>query len=380
MSSTSIDQRPVLFHLITGFQLGGAERMLERVLPRLTEFRHVVLSLTTTGPQESAYRRVGLETVVLGYSNPFNIFAFLRFARAVRQYRPRVLTTYLVHADAVGRIWGKLAGIPAIVSSFRARFRGQQYTWLLRFSKVFDSLVDAYLANSEEVQRYYMQRWHLPPAKFTVVTNGLDPSLYNTAFTQDKRQVMLREMRIPESSVIVGTVSQLRPEKKVERLIRAWPWVLRVVPQAHCVIIGDGALREFLEKLVADLGIQEHAHFVGQKRRIADVLPVFSVFTLPSAYEGMSNATLEAMACGLPSVVSDTPENREVIDPTVGMLTQTQNERMYAAALITLLQQPDLRQKLGVAARQKIKREFSLFEKVEQLRKFYWTNVNSHAE
>jgi len=377
MNNISTDKRPVLFHLVTGFQVGGAEKMLERVLPRLTDFHHVVLSLTKSGPMEDAYNRVGLETIVLGYQHPLNLKAFIKFFRAVHQYHPEILTTYLVHADIIGRIWGWLTGIPVTICSLRARFRGREYNWLLRFSRLFDFLVDGYLANSEAVRSYYLTRWHSPSKKFTIITNGLEPDAYKIQLSEKESQDFRSRFYIPFDAKIIGTVSQLRSEKKVDRLIKAWQIVHTQEPKAYCLIIGDGPLRNSLEKLVHELGVGSHIRFLGLQNDIPAILPNFDIFTLPSAYEGMSNAILEAMASGLPVIANNLKENQEVIDPAVGILVDTQSPELYAKSLILLLGQPDLRHRLGQVARQKIAQHFKLTDKINQLNKYYWQKIKS---
>src|SRR5690349_16770947 len=110
MNNTST--KLVFFHLITGFSVGGAERMLSRVLPRLNRYQHVVISLRGDGPMGAVYRDRGLQTETLNMTSPLDIRAWGRFRSLVKRYKPAALTTYLIHADLVGRIFGHFAGIP----------------------------------------------------------------------------------------------------------------------------------------------------------------------------------------------------------------------------------------------------------------------------
>lgn len=369
MNNTLTDTRPVIFHLITGFDVGGAERMLSRVLPRLTNYQHVVISLTSDGPMRPEYEKLGLTTSILGYNHVWYINAFFRWIRLVRKYQPAILTTYLIHADLVGRIWGKVTGIPIIISSLRARFRGQNHRPLLRLLRQFDGWVDAYLPNSQEVRRYYVDDLHFPAEKFTVITNGLEKSDWPPTITPSVRASLMNSLMMPQTVRVIGTVSQLRPEKGVDRLIDA---MARVSDrQIHCLVIGDGIERTRLEAQAIKLGVSQRVHFLGNRSDVAEMLQLMEIFILPSWFEGMSNALLEAMAAGRAIIVTDTPENREVITPDCGRLINTDDPHTVAQAIDALLQSPDDRERLGDAARRRFEQYFSLDEKIEQLNSFY---------
>lgn len=369
MNNTLTDQRPIFFHLITGFDIGGAERMLSRVLPRLADFRHVVISLRSDGPMRQVYEAAGLETAMLSMRNLADLRAAWRFWRLVRRYHPAVLTTYLIHADIFGRIFGKLSGIPVIVSSLRARFRNFELRGLLGVAKFFDRWVNQYVAVSEEVKRFYVEDLQFPPHKFTVVTNGLTPSEWPTVIAQAERLTAIREFGFSPEAMIIGTVSRLRPEKGVDRLIAAMAKLHD--QQSQCLIIGDGPERERLEALAKELNVTQRIHFLGDRTDVRSLLLVCDIFVLPSLFEGMSNALLEAMASARPIVVTDTPENREVITDSTGCLVDTSQPEILAQTIDDLLMDSSKRSQLGQAARQRLEQHFSLPEKVEMLNRMY---------
>ncbi len=369
MNNTLTDSRPVFFHLITGFGVGGAERMLSRVVPRLVKYRHVVISLRRDGPMREVYEQSGLTTAALQMRHPLDLRAWLRFRRLIHQHHPTVLTTYLIHADVAGRILGHFFGIPIIVSSLRARFRKFEVRNLLRLAKLFDGFVTSYIAVSEEVRRFYVDDLHFPAKKFTVVTNGLPVDEWHTEITTDIRGRLLRNLGLPESSRLVGTVSQLRPEKGVDRLIHAMAKLDN--SSLHCLLIGDGPEQARLESLVATNGLQERVHFLGNRPDVADVLLLLDIFVLPSHFEGMSNALLEAMASGRAIIVTDTSENREVITPATGRLIDTANAALLANTMKELLTNKNINSQLGRAARQRFEQHFSLDRKIEQLDRIY---------
>lgn len=371
MSMENSSNKPVFFHLITGLQIGGAERMLARILPHLSEYRHVVVSLTGDGPMRQEYENIGVNVKMIGLRNPFDIGAFFRFRAIVKKHRPIVLTTYLIHADVVGRIWGKMLNIPHIVSSLRARFRNNNYLFFLLLARIFDFCVDRYIAVSEEVKKYYIKNLKFPKSKFAVIVNGLDEKIYRTSIDAEKRNKILSNLGIPNSSLIVGTVSQLRPEKAVNRLISAMQIVRKKRADAHCLIVGDGALQNELQKQTELSGMSDCVHFLGRRSDVPEILTLFDVFVLPSLFEGMSNALLEAMACGRAIVATDMAENRELITHNDGMLIDTSNSNILAETILELLSDDLRRQEIGNAARQKFVKNFILSDRINELKSFY---------
>lgn len=345
--------------------------MLSRVLPRLDRCHHVVISLRGEGPMGEVYRQRGLETATLNMANMLDVRAWFTFRSLVKKYRPAAMTTYLIHADLVGRIFGHMAGIPVIVSSLRATLRGYSTGGILRWIKLFDRWVDHHIAVSEEVRRFYVDDLHFRSNMFTVVTNGLPVEEWSTTIDAYTAQKLRQEIGLPHDTFIIGTVSQLRPEKAVERLVSPLKLLDNVRPNVHCLLIGDGPDEDRIRAMAEQVGVLERMHFLGNRKDVKDVLRLLDVFILPSLFEGMSNALLEAMAAGRAIIATDTPENREVITPETGMLIDTGNPELLAQTIRDLQANPDRRQQLAQAARQRFEEHFALDKKVAQLDQLY---------
>lgn len=167
----------------------------------------------------------------------------------------------------------------------------------------------------------------------------------------------------------VLAVARLVPQKGLDLLIRAWGR-LQDDPRLHdwrLVLVGDGPERQALAALAAREGVSERVHFEGFQPNPGRYLARASVFVLPSRYEGMPNALLEAMAAALPVVVTDaSPGPLEMVDPEVtGLVVPRENVEALAAALARLLADSELRQRLGTAA-------------AERLHSLSWEVVESH--
>jgi len=139
------------------------------------------------------------------------------------------------------------------------------------------------------------------------------------------------------------------------------------------ILVGDGPLRNRLEARAASGSLAGHVTFVGARTDVAEYLRAADLLVLPSRAEGMSNALLEAMACGIPVVASDLPANREVVgrDGRTGCLVAPEDAPGLARAIETLAKAPAGRREIGAAARALVEERFDIRKVAERYRSLY---------
>jgi glycosyltransferase involved in cell wall biosynthesis len=153
---------------------------------------------------------------------------------------------------------------------------------------------------------------------------------------------------------------RLHPQKNLPLLLEAWTEVARRTP-ANLILLGPGDDRQALAEIAAGLGISDRVQILDAVPDPADYLRAADVFVLPSVAEGMSNSLLEAMATGLPCVVSGIGGNTDLIcDGRNGQLVQTATSEAWSRVLIELLEDPERAVALGTAARERIDHELSI--------------------
>src|SRR6185312_4727232 len=156
-------------------------------------------------------------------------------------------------------------------------------------------------------------------------------------------------------------VSKLRYEKGVDVLLQAWYLVQKQMPQARLILVGNGPLQSQLMRMTNELGIAESVEFAGLQRDILSQTHRAGIAVLPSRWEGMPNAVLEAMACGIPCVATRVSGSEDIIEHGVnGLLVDLEDYEQMAQALLTLLRDPELTQKYGRTARATIEKHYSL--------------------
>ncbi len=162
----------------------------------------------------------------------------------------------------------------------------------------------------------------------------------------------------PKHAVFVG---RLAPEKNLSVLLEAWKLVRSAQSNARLTIVGDGPEKGVLETQIDQLGLRGSVKLAGA---IANPLPIerdADLFILPSIEEGMSIALLEALALGMPVVVSDIPGNRSIVEPNQqGLLTDPRNPQSLSEAILAIFENPSLAQSLGKEARERVIESYSI--------------------
>jgi len=177
---------------------------------------------------------------------------------------------------------------------------------------------------------------------------------------------------------VVVCVSRLSYEKGIDVLLQAWRLVYEQCPQAKLILVGDGPLHSQCEQMVQALGITASVEFTGLQGDVPAQLHRGSIAVLPSRREGMPNAVLEAMACGLPCAAARVSGSEDIIAHGVnGLLVEPEDYEGMAQALLTLLGDPDLTRRYGYAARRTIEERYSLEHVTDEYVELY-SRITGH--
>lgn len=166
---------------------------------------------------------------------------------------------------------------------------------------------------------------------------------------------------LTDESVIFGCVARLSPEKAHSDLITAFKTVRKEIPNAHLILVGDGPLKDGLQRLTGELGLSDSIYFAGQRSNIRDYISLFDVFVLASTRESLPRAAREAMACGKPIIATRVGATREVVHhEKSGLLVPPGQPRKFAQAMILLGNNQKMREDMASVSLQLIRKRFSL--------------------
>lgn len=228
--------------------------------------------------------------------------------------------------------------------------------------------VDAWASISGET-RADLERLGVPPERIADIPNGVDTRRHHP-LSETERAALRAELGIELGEVLICCAARLAAHKRVDLLMRAFTGILNTAPTARLWIAGYGEEQERLEALRSSLPGGDRVRLVGKVRfdEMCRIMQAADIFALLSRWEGLSNALLEAMACGLPCVVSDVSGMSDVVQHnSSGLLVPPDDERAARDALAALATNPALRARLRAEAARTIAERYSLDQTCERL-------------
>jgi glycosyltransferase involved in cell wall biosynthesis len=282
-------------------------------------------------------------------------------AQALRESRPEVLQMHDPHAVGNGVAAARLVGGPALVATRRVDFplRGPLSRWkygrcrrVIAVSRAIVSVLEA-----DGVSR----------GRVSLVYEGVPDREPPPGGAEE-----LRALGVPEGAPVVGNVAALTGHKDHATLLDAAQVVLRRRPDARFVIAGEGPLRRELETRAREQGLEGRVIFAGFRSDVDRLLPAFAVFCLSSHLEGLGTSLLDAMAFGRPVVATAAGGIPEAVEHGVtGVVVPVRNPGALAQALLDVLENPELRRRLGTAGRARFLERFTAERMVEETLKAY---------
>mgnify|MGYP001607633897 CR=1 FL=1 len=353
----------VLAELAGSSAYGGGERYLELLCDRLDRARYrALLICPEPGPFVGRMKERGVETHLIHLAPLFNLLALWRLTRLLARERVTILQTHGARANFYGRIAGRLAGVPVIISTVHNSLKDYEvrslrrwlYTFLLRLTL---PLVHRIICVSDANRWDLIDECSAAETKTRTVYNGVDPSAFPS---QPHRQKVRQEFGITQGPLLV-TIARLTEQKGHRYLLQTLPCLIESWPQLCCVFVGEGELRDQLHRLAVELAVERACRFVGVREDIADILAAADLFVLPSLSEGFPFVLLEALAMGCPVVASRVNGVPELIeDHKTGLLVPPRDPQALAAAIREVLSDPAAASKMGAEGRAVVQERFTV--------------------
>ncbi len=379
------DRRVRVTFLIGSLDIGGAEQQLVRLVNGLDRerFEPSVLCLWRGGPLEKSLRPdVRVDGVRLdrvehrGVRSRALLAAriFWTIGQGLRRQRPDILHAYLPAAYVLGAVAAWFLRIRIVIAARRGLDSYHLYPYLRwrLLARFANRVIDLHLCNSEAVRGYAIEKENLSSGNTAVVYNGLDLPAITDA------PPLPEGWRQPETQFLAISIANLIHYKNHQMLLRALPRVVAEVPGFRLVLAGKGPERGALEALAAELGIAPHVVFAGSVESASSYLPAFDLSLLTSRHEGLPNAVMESLAAGVPVVATAVGGTPELIDDGVeGLLVPSDDDAGLAAAILQLVHDPKLRQRMGEAGRQRIASQFAVSRMVSQTEEIYLRSLGA---
>ncbi|MCL4413894.1 MAG: glycosyltransferase [Actinobacteria bacterium] len=357
---------PRVVHVITTLHPGGAELFLARLLlcePKLAEGAHVIC-MGDGGPVAEALKSGGIRVSTLGMDrSPKAAWGVMRARSLVAAWRPDMVQTWLYHADLLGTL--AAASRAPVVWNLRdaaidAAHLRRTTALVMRTCASISRWAPARIVCCSRASMEEHTRLGYDARKMTVIRNGFDLRRFHPR--QGPLGPLRQECRLPKDALAVGLFARWHPKKNHLAFLRAMGGLLRADPRLHLVLAGRGVCpgNSALRAAAEATGAAERVHLLGHRDNVDKLFPMLDVLVSASSSEGMPNVVGEAMACGVPCVVTDVGDSAYLVGNTGRVVPAGDDPALVAAvAEVAYLPQAE-RASLGASARRRIIERFSL--------------------
>ena len=374
---------PLVLHITTGLERGGAEVMLSRLLRSKPsqEFRHSVISLRGVEPLGPEIESTGAAVADLQLSSVASLPRLYRLRNWVAEEDPAVVQTWMLHGNVLGGlgaaglapvVWGVHLGVPS------GRDHGRATPAILAAERVLSHRLPTRIVSCSETSTRRMESLGYPADKITTIFNGFD----TVEFAPDSRayRQYRNELGVPGSCLLISNVGRDHPQKDYATFTAACMEVLRANDKLHVAVAGAGldcghphlgALKARFPRVV---------HLLGPLRYPARLLAASDVFvSAASSGEAFPLVIGEAMATGIPVVVTDCGDSRTMVADT-GSVVPSRSPHQLAAAILEIADlSPEERYQLGMKARHRVETEYGLVPAAERYIEVWKSAMGPHA-
>lgn len=367
-----------VLRVITWLPVGGIERKIVEILPRLDRSRLEVslVTIRERGPLADELEAAGIPVFSIPFRTRWDPSALRRLAALMRERRIDLVHSHMYRSNVPATAAARIAGIRHVWAQVH-----NVGTWESPRQLALDRFLcrwrEGILAVSEEVRRDVIENLRLPPEKVRVLYNGVDLSRFGST---TGREELRRECGVADGDVVFLMAARLVEQKRPHDFFDLAAHLIaqekaRAFPRTHFWFVGDGSMTDDLRARAAQLGVPDRIRFFGRRDDVERFMAAADIFVMPSTKEGFSNALLEAMASGLAIVATRVGGNAEAVrDGIDGLIIPPLDPAALRAAAERILSDSAFRQSLAASARERA-REFSLDAMVANVSRLYESSV-----
>lgn len=311
-------------------------------------------------------RELGVDYVEIIERHSFDVSVWPALRQLVRSRRIDIVHAHDYKTDLLTLLLARAERITPLATAHGWTGHGPRERWLYypadrwllrRFPRV--------IAVSEEIRQTLIGSGTSPDRVVTVL-NGIDPARF--AHTPGRGAGVRRELGLSDSSILIGSVGRLEPQKRYDLLIEAFATIQHRFPSARLIIAGDGSQREALASLISARGLAPRCTLAGHRQDIVELLHAMDLFVQSSDYEGTPNVVLEAMAVQRPVVATTAGGTAQLIEDGVhGRLVPPGRPDLLAAAVCQALDDRPSMNRWAIAARRRVETDLSFESRMQRV-------------
>jgi len=366
--------------VLHAMQVAGAEVLVAETVRRLRDqIIPTIFCLDSVGPLGHVLMKEGVEVISLDRQPGRDYGVAWKLARAIRERGIRV-----VHAHQYSPFF--YAALAKMAD--RGRFRliltehGRHFPDVVSPLRrginrlMLDRLADVVTACCEFSAKALSKNDGFAGRKIEIIENGIDADRYEN---RRNRRELRHSLGLADERRYLAMIARFHPVKDHAMLLRAFALVAATRNDVDLLLVGDGPLREKLETQVRDAGLTERVRFLGVRSDVPEILQAIDLFALTSVSEAASLTLLEAMASGLPVVVTHVGGNPEIVRQGIdGLLVPRGGENALAAAFIKVLDDPELASRMGENGRRRVDEHYRLERTIDRYENLYLRLAKKH--
>lgn len=357
--------------VITDMDVGGAERMFVALATGLDRSRWnpKVIGLGAEGKMVEPLRAAGLEPVCLDVNRRRPIQAVARLAAVFRSHGPRLVQSFLFHANVAARLAAPAARVSCVLSGNRVA--EHQKRWHLTLDRLTARLACGSVCVSQGVLKFSSEVQGFPRERLSVIVNGVDVAVFDSASPYRRE-----ELALPANAHVALFIGRLDVQKGLPFLFDAAERMIAASPDWHLLLVGDGPERDWVVRRISETpGMPGRVIWLGRRDDVPRLLKSSDVLVLSSLWEGMPNVVLEAMAARRAVVATAVEGSEDLIVPgESGWLVPPRDSTALADALRDAAADPARLERFGQAGRRRVEAEYTLERMVSAYERL-WAGV-----
>jgi glycosyltransferase involved in cell wall biosynthesis len=369
-----------VLHIITGLKRGGAETLLYRICQFDEDYEHTVVSLTDAQNYGKLLGKINISVHALNFPNgKIKISGLVKLYKLIKKIKPDVVQTWMSHADLIGGIIARCAGIKNIFwgvhHTFLIRGKSKIATMLIvRLNAILSFVIPKKIIYCAKKSREIQESIGFKKSKGIVIQNGYDIKSFKEDMSLERN--FRDEIGISPDSFVIGHVGSFDPLKDQKTLIESLAYLNCNKFNFTAVLVGTNldSTNKKLVKLISDNGLSSHVHLLGIRNDISAVMNGIDIFILSSISEAFPNVLNEAMACSTPCITTNVGDAALIVGNT-GWIVETRNPKALAEASIEAIKEKNSNKKSWMhrkeSCRKRIVNNFD-FEKMIKKYKEVW--------
>ena len=372
-----------IVHIISGLNIGGAERSLVNLLQKypLSDIGSVkIISLTRGGVLRREIMKMGFDVSEVGLSkNPISFLRLLIIFQLMLKFKPHIVQTWMYHSDLIGGIIGRILRVRIIIWNVRGsgvsfKLNGLLTYVVIRLCSFFSKYIpDAVITNSEAAIVSHSDVGYACK-KFRLIYNGFDSNRFQKL---DEKSITAykKQYGVDKKTTIIGMVGRYDIYKNPFCFIRMLKSLREDYKRGDLIGImaGEGFDEKNLEFMtfIEKMECRDYVQLIGQRSDPREVYNMFDVLVMPSTSEGFPNVVGEAMSCAVPVVATNVGDTKKLVDG-IGIMVEKANPNHLAANVDLILRLSD--EKLSLLkslSRKRIKEDFSIKKMVNEYNSLY---------